>query len=65
MNKFSSTRSDSNNDEVANLWFMGQQRQKNKLLEVSDLDSDNNPSYNELQNVVIEMHGDVMNAYKK
>jgi len=65
MNKSSSTRSVFENDEVANLCFMVQQRQKNKLLKVSDSNSDFNPSYNELQNVLIEMHGDAMNAFKK
>jgi len=44
---------------------MGQQRQKRKPFEVSDLDSDFNPYYNELQNFLIEMHGDAMNAFKK
>lgn len=44
---------------------MGQQRQTEKPLEVSDSDSDFNPSYNELKNVFIEMHGDVPNAFKK
>ena len=37
----------------------------NKLLEVSDSYSDSNPSYDELQNALIEMHGDAMNAFKK
>jgi len=36
-----------------------------KSLEVSDSDSDLNPSYNKLQNVLIEMHGDDINAFKK
>jgi len=40
----SSTRSDSENDEVAQLCLMGQ---KKKPLEVSDSDSYFNPSYNE------------------
>jgi len=44
------TRSDSKYDEVAQLCFMGQ---KKKPHEVSDLDSDFNPSYNELQNVLV------------
>jgi len=39
--------------------------QKKKPLEVSDSDFDFNHSYNELQNVLVEMHGDVMNAFKK
>jgi len=40
-------------------------RPKNKLLEVSGSDSDSNPSYDELKNALIEMHGDAMNAFKK
>jgi len=57
----SSTRSDSENDEVAQLCFMGQ---KKKPLEVSDSDSNFNHSYNELQNAIVEMHGDAMKAFK-
>ena len=57
----SSTQSDSENYEVAQLCFTGQ---KKNLFEVSDSDSDFNPPYNELKNVLIEMHGDAMKAFK-
>jgi len=56
-----SSRSDSENDEVAQSCFI---RQKKKPHEVNDSDSDFNPSYNELQNVLVEMHGDAMKAFK-
>jgi hypothetical protein len=39
--------------------------QKKKQNEVSDSDYDFNPSYNELQNVLIEIYGDAMNTSKK
>jgi peptidoglycan hydrolase CwlO-like protein len=35
-----------------------------KSIEVSDRKSKLNPSYDELQNVLVEMHGDAMNAFK-
>ena len=57
----SSTKSDSENDEIAQLCFMGQRK---KSIEVSDHSSKFNPSYDALQNVLVEMHGDAMNAFK-
>jgi len=38
--------------------------QRKKSIEVSDRKSKLNPSYDELQNVLLEMHGDPMNAFK-
>jgi len=38
--------------------------QRNKSIEVSDQNSKLKPCYNELQNVLDEMHGDRMNAFK-
>ena len=38
--------------------------QRKKSIEVSDRKSKLNPSYDELQNVLVEMHGDAMNAFK-
>ena len=60
-NEVSSTISDSENDEISQLCFMGQRK---KSIEVSDRNSKFNPSYDELQNVLVEMHGDAMNAFK-
>jgi len=57
----SSTKSDSENDEISQLCFMGQRK---KSIEVSNPRSKINPSYDELQNVLVEMHGDAMNAFK-
>jgi len=57
----SSTKSDSENDEIAQLCFMGQRK---KSIEVSDRNSKPKPSYDELQNFLVEMHGNTMNAYK-
>ena len=57
----SSTKSDSENDEIAQLCFMGQRK---KSIKVSDRKSKFNPSYDELQNILVEMHGDAMNAFK-
>jgi len=38
--------------------------QRKKSIEVSDRKSKHNPSYDELQNVLVEVHGDAMNAFK-
>jgi hypothetical protein len=57
----SSTKRDSENYEIAQLCFM---RQRKKSIEVSDRNSKFNPSYDELQNVLVEMHEDAMNAFK-
>jgi hypothetical protein len=38
--------------------------QRKKSIEVSNQKSKLNPSYDELQNILIEMHGDAMNAFK-
>jgi len=46
----SSTKSDSENDEIAQLCFMGQRK---KSIEVSDRKSKLKPSYDELKNVFI------------
>jgi hypothetical protein len=57
----SSTKRDSENYEIAQLCFM---QQRKKSIEVSDRNSKFNPSYDELQNVLVEMHEDAMNAFK-
>jgi len=60
------TRSDSEN-EVVTLCFMGEKEKPPVVSdspEVSDSNSDFNPSYDELKNILIEMHGDAMNAFK-
>ena len=57
----SSTKSDSQNDEITQLCFMGQRK---KSVEVSDQNYKFNPLYDELQNVLVEMYGDAMNAFK-
>jgi len=51
----SSTKCDSESDEIAQLCFMGQRK---KSIEVSNQSSKSNPSYSELQNVLVEMHGE-------
>ena len=57
----SSTKNDFENDEIAQLCFMGQRKNS---IEVSDRNSKFKPSYDELHNVLVEMHGDAMNAFK-
>jgi len=57
----SSKKNDSENDEIAQLCFMGQRK---KSIEVSDRNSKFNPSYDELHNILVEMHEDAMNAFK-
>jgi len=59
--KVSSTKRDSENDEIAQLCFMGQRK---KSIEVSDKKFKLNPSYDEFQNVLVQMHEDAMNAFK-
>jgi hypothetical protein len=55
----SSTKSDSKNDEISHLCFMGQ---KKNSIEVSNSNSNSKPSYDELQNILIEMHEATMKA---
>jgi len=57
--EISSTKSDSESDEIAHLYFMGQRKNS---IEVSYPHFKFNPSYNELQNVLVEMHGDSITA---
>jgi len=51
-----STTSDSKNDEIAQFYFMGDKKKQNEV-PYSDSDSESNPSYEELQKTLIDMHG--------
>jgi len=57
----SSTKSDSESDETSHLCFMGQRKNS---IEVSNPHSKLNPSYDELPNILVEMDGDSMKAFK-
>jgi hypothetical protein len=59
-----STLNDSEKDEVSHLCLMRHKKKHNELT-YSDSDSYFNPSYNELQNFLIEMHGDALNVFNK
>jgi Txe/YoeB family toxin of Txe-Axe toxin-antitoxin module len=57
-----SSSNDSDNEEIANLCLMAHIR-KHKQHEVSD--SDNQPSYDELQNAFNEMYGEALDTFRK
>ena len=56
-----SIKSDSENDEITHLFFMGQ---RNNFVQVSNPHPNTNPSYDELQNIFVEMHDNAMKSFK-
>jgi len=50
------------NDEVAHLCFMGHMKKQN---EVIYSDSESNPSFEELQQDLVDMYGDAMKDFEK
>jgi translation initiation factor 2 alpha subunit (eIF-2alpha) len=50
------------NDEVVHLFFMGHMKKRNEVIYSN---SESNPSYEELQQALVDMYGDSMKAFEK
>ena len=61
-NNNSSTQSEPDNGEIANLCLMGH---KHHEVIRSDSESESNPSYEELQQAIVDMHDDAIKAFEK